>query len=404
LSEQNIFRALRNKNFRYFFVGQMLSVAGTWMQRVAQGWLAYRLTGSSFYLGLVSFAGSAPAFLLAPLGGILADRFDRRRLMVWAQTLALLQAGALAILTLAGVITPASLLFLSVIQGIINAFENPARQSFYTEMVRAEDLSNAIALNASLVNVARVVGPAVAGVLVALWGEGVCFSVNAISFVAVIVALWLMDIEPKPRPLPKTPGLQLLREGFVFVKTKPPLRTMLANFSVFNFAGSPYLTLLPMLAVETLHTGPSGLGWLVSASGAGAIIASLVLASRKSTDGLPSASFAATAMGGSALILLAISHSLPLSILMMSLVGGGYLFTLAGTQTMMQTQVPEEMRGRVMSFYSMVFLGVPPLGSLLAGTAAERYRTPATVVTGGLICLLSALYCARAARGNETHA
>lgn len=376
----------------------MLSVAGTWMQRVAQGWLAYRLTGSSFYLGAVSFAGSAPAFLLAPLGGILADRLDRRRLLVCAQALALLQAAILAAVTLRGVITPRLLLVLALMQGVVNAFENPARQSFYTEMVPDEDLSNVIALNASLVNVARVIGPALAGIIVALWGEGVCFAINSASFVAVIWALLMMRVTRKPRTAMHVRGWEMLREGFAFIKANPPLRAMLANFSVFNLAGSPYLILLPMLAVETLQAGPRVLGWLVSASGVGAITASLVLASRSTTDGLPRATFISTALAGFALILLALSHQLIVSMAAMALIGSGYLFGLAGTQTMMQTCVPEALRGRVMGIYSMVFLGVPPIGSLLAGAAAEKIRSPLTVMIGGTLCLVCALYQVHAAR------
>jgi len=283
------------------------------MQRVAQGWLAYRLSGSPLYLGLVSFAGSAPAFLLTPLGGLLADRWDRRRLLISAQSAALLQSAILSAATLCGSVTPGLLLLLSLLQGVINAFENPAGQSFYSEMAPPEDLSNAIALNASLVNVARVTGPALAGIAVAVWGEGICFAINAASIVAVIWALFLMDVQARPRAAAPVAGREPLREGLEFVMNTPPLRGMLANFSVFNIAGSPYLTLLPMLAVETPQVGPRGLGWLVSASGAGAIAASLLLASRSSNAGLPRATFLATALAGLALTVLAASHNLPLS-------------------------------------------------------------------------------------------
>jgi MFS family permease len=392
------FRALRERNFRLFFVGQVLSVSGTWAQRVAQAWLAYRLTHSSLYLGYVTFAASAPAFLLTPIAGLLADRVERRKLLVWAQFFAMLQAVALAVATLSGAITPNWLLFLSLVLGIITAFENPTRQSFYSEMVETEDLSNAIALNASLVNAARIIGPAVAGGLVALWGEGICFAINAASFLAVIVALLMMKVKPVAKESGRGKNWKMLREGFTFVRRTPILAAMLFNFGIFNLAGSPYQTLLPILAAERLLTGPAGLGWLVSASGVGAIASSLVLASRPNTRGLPMASFVASALAGVALIVLGFSRSLALSLVMMLLIGAGYSTTLAATQTMMQTWVQEVMRGRVMSFYSLIFLGVPPIGSLIAGIAAARFHATVTVAVGGLLCVGGALYCARAER------
>jgi MFS family permease len=391
----NTFRAFRQRNFRLFFIGQILSVSGTWAQRVAQAWLAYRLTHSSLYLGYVTFAASAPAFLLTPIAGVIADRMNRRSILVWAQSLAMLQAAALAIATLCGVITPNWLLFLSLLLGIVNAFENPTRQSFYSEMVRPEDLSNAIALNASLVNAARVLGPAIAGGLIALWGEGVCFAINAVSFLAVIAALLMMKVTPRHHEAGRGKSWQLLREGFGFVRGTPILGAMLLNFGVFNLAGSPYQTLLPILAAERLLMGPSGLGWLVSASGIGAIASSLVLASRSHTRGLPASSFIASALAGVALIVLGFSHSFLLSLFMMLVIGAGYSITLAATQTMMQTWVHEVMRGRVMSFYSLIFLGVPPIGSLIAGIAAEKFHATLTVAIGGLVCVIGALYCAR---------
>lgn len=389
------FRAFGVRNFRLFFIGQVLSVSGTWAQRVGQAWLAYRLTHSSLYLGLITFAASAPAFVFTPIAGVVADRVDRRTLLVLAQILAMLQAVALAAATLSGSITASWLLLLSLLQGVINAFENPVRQSYYSEMVGPGHLSNAIALNASLVNLARVVGPAIAGVLVARWGEGVCFAANAASFLAVIVALLMMKITRREREIGTRGGWRLVREGFSFIRGAPAVRAMLTNFGIFNLAGSPYLTLLPILAVERLGIGSVGLGWLVSASGIGAIASSLLLASRSETRGLPAASFVATSVAGAALIVLGISRSFTLSLLMLVLVGAGYSFSLASTQTVMQTWVHEVMRGRVMSFYSLIFLGVPPIGSLIAGVAAEKFHATATVAGGGLLCVLGTLYCRR---------
>jgi MFS family permease len=389
------FRAFRGRNFRLFFIGQVLSVSGTWAQRVALAWLAYRLSHSSIFLGLVSFAASAPAFLLTPIAGVMADRVDRRSMLIWSEVFALLQAAALTVAALTGSITPGWLLFLSLVQGIVNAFENPARQAFYSEMADPQDLSNAIALNSSLVNVARLVGPAVAGVLVALWGEGVCFAINTCSFLAVIIALLMMKVTPQHRTKSLIRSWHLLKEGFLFVRSTPILAAMLLNFAIFNLAGSPYLTLLPVLTVEGLHSGPAGLGWLVSASGLGAIASSLVLASRSNTVGLPAASFIASTLAGLALIVLGFSRNYALSLLMMMIIGAGYVLTLAATQTMMQTWVTEVMRGRVMSFYSLIFLGVPPIGSLIAGIAAAKLHAGATISIGGLLCMAGAIACSR---------
>ncbi|HKE25598.1 MAG TPA: MFS transporter [Bryobacteraceae bacterium] len=392
------FRALRQRNFRLFVVGQVLSVSGTWAQRVAQGWLAYRLTHSTFYLGLVTFAGSAPAFLLTPIAGVIADRTSRRRMLVWLQALLMAQAAVLAAFTFAGSITPRWLLLLSLAQGSLAAFENPTRQSFYTEMAGSDALASAIALNATLMNVARILGPAVAGVVVAAAGEGVCFAANAASFLAVIVALLMMKVPAGVHPADRARGWELLREGFAFVRGVPVLRAMLLNFGLWNLAGSSYLTLLPTFTAESLGNGPAALGWLISASGVGAIVSSLVLASRADTAGLPGASFAASGVSGGALIVLGFSRSFAISLLLLLLVGAGYSFTLASTQTMMQVRVKEAMRGRVMSFYSLVFLGVPPIGALVAGIVAEKLHAGGAISAGGTACLAGAILCARASQ------
>lgn len=368
-----------------------MSVAGSWMQRVALSWLAYRLTGSSSFLGLLTFAGSAPAFLLAPLGGVIADRVNRHHMLIVAQSLELLQASLLAWIAFSGRVTPGWLLLLSLVLGVLNAFENPARQSFFVEMVEPEDLSNAIALNSSQVSVARVLGPAAAGIALALWGEGVCFALNALSFLAVIVALLLMRVKPRPIVHANQQGWALMREALAFVHRTPSVRNLLGNFFVISFAGSPYLTLLPMLAGPVLHTGPKGLGWLVSATGAGAIATSLILAARTGVKGLHLAMMLTTAMFGVALVVLGLSRSFPLSMVMMLLVGGGWVYTLAATQTMLQVSIREEMRGRVMSFYSLIFLGVSPFGSLFAGLLADRVGAPVTIALGGALCIVGAV-------------
>jgi predicted MFS family arabinose efflux permease len=317
-------------------------------------------------------------------------------MLVWLQALLMAQAAVLAAFTFAGAITPQWLVFLSLLQGSLAAFENPTRQSFYTEMAGHDDLANAIALNATLMNMARILGPGVAGALVAAVGEGVCFAANAASFLAVIVALLMMEVTPSARTTDRTGGRELLREGFRFVRSVPALRAMLVNFGLWNLAGSSYLTLLPTFTTESLRNGPAALGWLISASGVGAIVSSLVLASRTDTAGLSTVAFAASSVSGAALVALGFSPDLGISLLLLLLVGGGYSFTLASTQTMMQVSVKEAMRGRVMSFYSLMFLGVPPIDALLAGMVAEKLHVGGAISGGGIICLASAILCARA--------
>ena len=401
LWKPGVFRALRHRNFKLFLYGQMLSMAGTWMQRIAQGWLAYRLTGSPLLLGYVTFASSAPALFLSPLAGVIADRVNRHRMLIVAQALEMVQSLLLALVTLRGSMTPARLVLFALLLGILSAFENPARQSFFVEMVSGEDLVNAIALNASVVNAARIVGPAAAGLLVAFYGEGVCFLMNSLSFLAVIAALLMMRLERRQKEASSRSGPQLLREGFAFVRQAPAVRSMLYLFAVLNFAGTPYLALLPMFAGTVLRAGPTGLGWLVSASGLGAIVSAIVLASRSSTRGLPGASLAASLVLGAALVVLGLSRYFPLSLAMMLLVGGGYIFTLAATQMLLQTRVTEAMRGRVMSFYSLIFLGVPPFGSLFAGWVAEKIGPRMTVSLGGVVCLVATLHFARYHRSQQ---
>ncbi len=389
------FRALRHRNFKLFFYGQMLSMAGTWMQRVAQGWLAYRLTGSALLLGLVTFASSAPAFLLSPLAGVVADRINCHRLLIVAQVALMVQASLLAWVTMIGAMTPGRLVAFALVLGTVSALENPVRQSFFVEMVSREDLMNAIALNSTMVNAARIVGPAGAGLLVAHYGEGICFLINALSFLAVIAALLMMKLEKRSEPALAGSGLALLREGFAFVRETRSVRSLLGLFSVMSFAGSPYQALLPMFAGSVLHVGAQGLGWLMAASGVGAIVCAAALAFLPSTRGLYSASLLAAFLFAAALIVLGISRQFALSLVMMLVIGGGYIVTLTATQTLLQVWVPDDLRGRVMSFYSTIFLGLPPLGSLLAGWVAEKIGAPRTVWVGGVISLAAAAWSVR---------
>lgn len=394
IGKSNVFRALQHRNFKLFFYGQMLSMAGTWMQRVAQGWLAYRLTGSALVLGIVTFASSAPAFFLSPLAGVIADRTDRHRVLIAAQVALMVQAFLLAWVTLAGAITPNRLVAFALFLGLGSALENPVRQTFFVEMVSREDLMNAIALNSTMVNAARIVGPAVAGVVVARYGEGMCFLLNGLSFLAVIAALLRMRLEQRFERAAAASGITLLREGFRFVRKTPRVGSLLGLFAVLNLAGSPHLTLLPLFAGTVLKVGAEGLGWLVAVSGVGAMICATALASRSNVRGLHTFALVAAVLFAVAIIVLGRSRSFSLSVIMMFLIGSGYIVNLAATQTLLHSWVTDRLRGRVMSFYSTIFVGFPPVGSLFAGWIADRIGAPLTVSLCGLICLAATAWFA----------
>lgn len=370
-------------------------MAGTWMQRLAEGWLVYRLTDSPLMLGLVAFAGNAPALVLSPLAGVIADQVNRHRMVMVVQALAMLQAFTFALFTLKGWITPSQIILLALLMGMIRAFENPARQSFYVELIPAEDLTNAIALMSTVPNMARIAGPAVAGLIVAAYGEGFCFLANGVSFLLVISCLGLMRFREKDRSrLPKSQW-ELLLEGFGYVRKTLLVRHLLLLFAVMNFAGGPYLTLMPMFGKTVLGVGPTGLGGLITASGIGAFLCSIGLASRsQSLDLLKLVTFSSWMFGGG-LVCLAVSRSFYLSLFILLFIGGGYILLLAGTLIALQTLVPAELRGRVMSFYSLVFLGFQPVGSVLAGWLAEYLGGAITVGLGGAICLGVSVVSAR---------
>ena len=389
------FQAFRHRNFKLFFAGQLLSMSGTWMQRVGEGWLVYRLTDSPLMLGLVAFAGSAPGLFLSPIAGVIADQVNRRRMMIVVQALAMLQAFTLAFFTLTERITPTQILLFALLMGIIRAFENPARQSFYVELIPIEDLANAVALISTLPNMARIAGPALAGLIVAAYGEGFCFLANGLSFLLVLLCLAWMRFREKDRSQPRKSQLELLLEGFRYVRKTFLVRHLLLMLAVMNFAGGPYITLMPIFGKNVLGVGPTGFGWLITASGIGALFCSMGLASRsQSLNLLKLVTFASSVFGG-ALVCLAFSRSFYLSLLILSFIGGGYLLILAGTQISLQTLVPAELRGRVMSFYSLVFLGFQPFGSVLAGWMAEHLSAAVTVGLGGSFCLGVSLLSAR---------
>ncbi len=386
-------RALRHRNFRLFVEGQSVSLIGTWMTRVATSWLVYRLTGSALLLGVVGFAGQILTFLLAPFAGVFVDRLNRRRLLIATQVLAAVQSLLLAGLTLAGKITIYEIIGLAVFQGLINAFDMPVRQSFLIQMVEdKQDLGNAIALNSSMVNLARLIGPALAGVIIGAIGEGYCFLIDGLSYFAVIASLLMMRVTIAPKVRQTTSMLQQLHEGWTYVKGFSPIRTILLLFAVISLTGMPFMVLMPIFATKVLHGGPHTLGWLMGASGVGALLAAARLALKKSVRGLTSAIQAAAFLFGTGLILFGLSRNLWVSLALMFVTGYGMMQGLAGSNTIIQTLVPEQMRGRVMSYYTVAFVGMAPFGSLLAGGLAHWFGAPHAVMMTGACCLVGAVW------------
>ncbi|HEX6558692.1 MAG TPA: MFS transporter [Longimicrobiales bacterium] len=389
-------RALRHRNYRLFFFGQGVSLVGTWITRVATSWLVYRLTGSAALLGVVSFAGQIPTFVLGPFAGVWVDRVDRYRAMVATQVLSMLQSGALAVLALSGVIRIWHILALSVVQGLINSIDIPARQSYVVEMVEGPaDLPNAIALNSSMVNGARLIGPSIAGVLVALFGEGWCFTIDAVSYLAVIASLLMMHVQHQQRATRRRPPLHDLRAGFSYVSRFRPVRAALLLLALVSLMGMPYAVLMPIIAARVLHGGPNTLGILMAATGLGALAGALFLAARSSVLGLGRIIAISAALFGVSLCAFSFARSLPLAVGLLVLVGIGFMVQTASTNTVLQTIVDNEMRGRVMSFYSMAFMGMAPFGSLLAGLVAGKIGAPWTIFIGGTVCIAGAAIFAR---------
>ena len=384
-------RALEHRNFQLFFGGQSISLIGTWMQRIALGWLVYHMTNSPFLLGVVGFAGQIPTFLLAPFAGVFADRWNRHRILIVTQSLAMVQALVLSLLVLTGTVVIWHIMVLSIFLGTINAFDTPARQSFMVEMVeKKEDLSNAIALNSSMVNVARLLGPSLAGILISVVGEGLCFLLNGVSYLAVIAALLAMKIkkrETKHQPSKVWAGL---REGFAYAFGFSPIGAVLLLLALMSFMGMPYTILMPVFARDVLHGGPHTLGFLMGASGVGALGGALYLASRKSVLGLGRLISVATALFGIGLVAFSHSRLLALSIPLMFITGFGMIVEMAASNTVLQTIVEDDKRGRIMSFFTMAFMGMTPFGSLFAGFLASRIGAPNTLLIGGLACLAGA--------------
>jgi MFS family permease len=389
----NALRALGHRNFRLFFCGQSLSLIGTWMTRLATSWLVYRLTGSPLLLGIISFASQIPTFFLGPVAGVWIDRWERRRVLLVTQFLAALQSLMLAALTLSGHITIPQIVCLSAFQGLINAFDMPARQSFLVRMVEGRtDLSNAIALNSTMVNGARLLGPALAGIVIAAVGEGYCFLIDGLSYFAVIASLLAMKIDGRAVTHSAATMLDQLKEGWTYVATFAPIRTVLLLFAIVSFMGVPYTVLMPVFATKVLHGGPHTLGFLMGAAGVGSITAALSLAARKSVRGLYRVIPTVTALFGGGLIAFSFSRNYWLSLALMSVTGFGMMKLTAASNTVVQTIVEDDKRGRVMSYYMMAYMGASPFGSLLAGSLAPVIGAPATVLLCGIGCVAGAVW------------
>ena len=388
-------RALRHRNFRLFFGGQTISLIGTWMTRVATGWLVYRLTGSALLLGTVSFAGQIPTFLVAPFAGVWVDRLDRRQVLVWTQTLSMVQSLTLAALTLSHHITIPLLLTLSVMQGCINAFDMPGRQSFMIKLVDdPRDLQNAIAINSSMVNAARLIGPSLAGMLIAVSSEGWCFLVDGISYLAVIASLLMMRLHAPVVKRAATSTLSELKDGWVYVSQFVAVRTILLLFAVVSLMGMPFVVLMPVFAKTVLHGGPHTLGFLMASMGLGALVSALSLAARRNVRGLVRMIPIAAAVFGFGLIGLGLSQRFWLSMVMVAIAGMGMMQGMAGSNTVIQTIVTDDKRGRVMSYYTMAFMGMAPFGSLLAGSMASAVGAPLSVIMTGAVVILAAAWFA----------
>ncbi|HVW08675.1 MAG TPA: MFS transporter [Bryobacteraceae bacterium] len=386
-------RALRHRNFRLFFFGQSISLIGSWMTRLATTWLVYRLTHSALLLGVVNFAGQIVTFLVAPFAGVLIERVDRRKLLVWTQAAAAVQSLALAALTLMHVITMPEILGLAALQGLINAFDMPARQAFLIQMVNDKsDLGNAIAINSSMANGGRLIGPAIAGIVIAVAGEGVCFLIDGVSYLAVIASLIAMRITAEKTSRPTLGLVEGLREGWNYVSTFRPVRSVLLLFGLMAFVGFPYTVLLPLIAAQVLHGGAATLGWLTAASGIGALASALSLTLRKTVVGLTRMLQIAAALLGAGLVLLGFSHTLWISLALLLVVGFGMMQGPSISNTIIQTLTTEDKRVRVMSYYTAVFFGTTPFGSLLAGTLADRFGPLHTVMVTGTCCLIGALW------------
>lgn len=391
-----LWRSLRHRNYRLYLTGQLVSVCGTWMQQVALSWLVYRLTGSATLLGVVGFATQIPVLAFGPIGGVVSDRHSPHRVALWTQSGAFSQAIILSTLALAGWIQPVHIIVLGVISGMISAFDMPARQALVYQLVAAEDLPNAVALNSSMINAARIVGPGLAGLVIAKLGEGACFLINALSYLAVILALLGMNsLKERSLPAKQFSFTDSMAEGFRYTLATAPIRDLLLLLGVIGVMGMPYITLMPVFASDIHKGGADALGMMMGAIGSGALIGALSLARRKSIIGLGRVIAIATLGFGVALVAFTVSERLWLSLLLLAVVGMTWMILIAASNTVLQTLADDAMRGRVMSLFTMMLVGMAPFGSLLAGWLADRVGAPAVVACGGTVCALAALVFAR---------
>lgn len=393
---KNITRAFRSRNYRLFFAGQCISLIGTWMQQTALSWLVYRITGSPFLLGLVAFMSQIPSFFVAPFAGVLIDRCNRHRVLLTTQSLAMLQASVLAFLVLTETVTVWRILLLSLFIGTVNSFDMPARQSFVVQMVEDRKLlGNAIALNSSMVHVARMIGPPIAGLTIAIAGEGVCFLTNAASYIAVIICLLLMRIVPLARPPRETRVIASLKEGFTYAFGFVPIRSIILLLAFASLMGMPYVVLMPIYAKDIFHGDSHTLGLLLGATGMGALMGAVFLASRKNVAGLGRMIVIASSTLGVGIVAFSHSTMFPLSLALLLFTGFGMMVLLTSSNSILQTIVEEEKRGRVMSLYTMAFMGTVPYGNLLHGVLAGKIGAQNTLLAGGICCILGSALFAR---------
>ena len=387
------FRALNHRNFRIFFMGQFVSRVGFWMQNVAQAWLVYRLTESSLMLGLVAFAGQVPTLIFGLLAGVVADRFSRYQVILLMLVFSLIQALVLGILTVGGWITAWQVFALALVAGTIQAFEMPARQSFLMEIVGRDDITSAVALNSTLVNGARVIGPALAGLFVAQFGEGICFLFNGMTFMPIILGFLAMRLPPRMETdQPQSSTATFIREGITYAVHTPAIRLLLILISLISLISTPYTVLMPIFAGDILHSGPNGMGMLMGAAGVGAVVGALLLARHQDTEKLGRVMAVALIRFGIGLLLFSWSENLWLSMLVLPLVGSGFMVPMSVTNTLLQTLAPDHLRGRVMSLFFIMFMGAPPIGSLLAGFLTPLIGAPITVGSMGVLSLIVSVY------------
>lgn len=387
-----LFRSLKYPNFRLFFAGQSISLIGTWMQRIALPWLVFELTNSAFMLGLVSFSGQIPTFIISPVAGVLADRWNRYKVLVATQILAMLQAFAVFSLVTTHSVEIWHIVALNIFLGCVHAVDIPVRQSFMIKMIdNKEDLSNAIALNSTMVNAAKLIGPSIAGIIIAFAGTNNCFLINGISYMLVIASLLGMKTGKLKVSHKKFNVFRELQSGFQYTTANLPIKSILLLLALVSLAGMPYIVLMPVFAKDILNRGPETYGFLMGATGVGAVIGALYLASRNSTKGLEKLIPACAAFFGAGLVVFSLSRCYIISMIVLVATGLGMMLQLASSNTLIQSIVDENKRGRVMGFYAMAFMGTAPFGSILSGASAKWIGAPNTILAGGLVCIIGAL-------------